>query len=104
MEKLIESILLKLNIDFDIDTYSGKADTYIIFKVVRHEETDNFDNENESDMYDIAIHYWTNKLSELLNWEDIKDTFKANGFTYINTKGSSDGQFKGKLMQFTFTK
>lgn len=104
MEKLIESILNETSIDFDIDEYKGNADTYISFSIKDMYETGFYDNENDNDRYFVTIHYWTKDLTRLSEWENIKNVFKEKGFIFKGFKGSTDKNYKGKLMEFMFNK
>lgn len=104
MEQLIEKILEKLKIPFDLEEYQGNANTYIVYSVLDNEEGDFTDDKNNKEVFSIAIHYWTNNLHELGAWEYIRDTFKSNGFEYKGFSRGSDEGFKGKLMKFEYTK
>lgn len=103
MEIKIESLLKQLNIPFAYEEYEGKASTYITYAVLNGNEKDYTDDENNTEVYIIAIHFWTENLFELQKWEEIKELFKKHGYKYIGfTRGKDEG-FKGKLMQFEYT-
>lgn len=86
----IENILDSLNIEYEMQQYSGNADEYIIYDIFGEKDTDICDNENLSVNYSVTLNFWHKNKSSRTKYEAIKKLFKKNGFFFEDAKSLID--------------
>lgn len=102
MEKLIETILSKIDIPFEYEEYQGNADSYIMYSLPTMSPGGTSDDKIDDEEYFVVVAYWTKELSELKRWIEIKDLLIDNGFEFKRFKSSKDKEYRGRLLEFIY--
>ena len=99
-ERIYEA-LEPLNIPLVRSFYKGDEKQYVIFSLIRDEETFVYDNENDAETYKFKLNYWFDPSCEDLT-KQIQKLMKKAGFHRVYSMDNFDDGYFGTVMEFEY--